>query len=725
MPSCVSNGIKILGPFAKADKMETIEIKPKAHKEKTPAVEGEGPACLTERAIPPKKNAYDLVPSQDLDFLYKKNAHLLSRLSTTGKENTRLYTRLSSLSKETSRLGDKNSLLENRFQNLKDQISLFARQHRAFNLQSQKLKQELKTAQNLRAQEDHARKSPKALQAKIRELYLFEKREGVYRKQIEQLCSLRKKDKTEKQAELTALRQVYEGRLHSLEKTKNQKDKQIQQLDSLLRKTKELNLQDSAPLKKEIQKLKAEKQEQADSLRKLYSEKQNKDKQIQQEACALKQTEKNFNDLKLKAQKGEKHGKKLQKELSHIQKKYENLKTEKQWIQKESKIIRSRQKEIRELEKIRNKLPALNRRIVACKKEKEQLKTRFHQKLNMSLKEKDSLKSQYESARSALSSGEMGWQDALFSFQTKYNSLWREWRALKQKHKDLEKEILILRESLSKQKAISAGKRKIAEDAVKKQKDREIGALADKLKSLTQQSRLRQAQWKDLKNQMEKSFSEEKAHLLNEVEKLRQDRETALLKQDEKHTEEKAHLDSAYERRKSNMEITFKNRLQHIRAEMENELITEQKRFELFKAEKSKARAMMERQITDLQTQARALRAEKACLQTALQNIKTKWREGLKENESLQSQNKNLKSLWHELGAQNETKDRQIESLQKLNRSLSRSFNSNRISRIEGGRQKPQQSLQTQAFEPKPTDRDMTEPEKQSARVILADLHFD
>ena len=73
-----------------------------------------------EKLFKPQKNVYDIINSKELEILYKKNAHLLARLSKTGKENTRLYSKLSSLTEEKSYLGNKNKVL-------KKQVSWFER----------------------------------------------------------------------------------------------------------------------------------------------------------------------------------------------------------------------------------------------------------------------------------------------------------------------------------------------------------------------------------------------------------------------------------------------------------------------------------------------------------------------------------------------------------------------------------------------------------------------
>ena len=92
-------------------------------------------------------NFYELIQPEQLELLYKKNAHLLDRLSKTGQENTLLHIKLSSLNKKSSELGNKSTVLKSKCSQLKNQISIFARQHREFNLQSKKTKKPVGTSQ--------------------------------------------------------------------------------------------------------------------------------------------------------------------------------------------------------------------------------------------------------------------------------------------------------------------------------------------------------------------------------------------------------------------------------------------------------------------------------------------------------------------------------------------------------------------------------------------------
>ncbi|MCZ0931607.1 MAG: hypothetical protein OXJ52_00420, partial [Oligoflexia bacterium] len=84
----------------------------------------------TSQQAQKEQSFYDLIQPEQLELLYKKNAHLLDRLSKTGRENTLLHIKLSSINKEKIQLGNKTAVLKNKHLLLKNQISLFARQHR-------------------------------------------------------------------------------------------------------------------------------------------------------------------------------------------------------------------------------------------------------------------------------------------------------------------------------------------------------------------------------------------------------------------------------------------------------------------------------------------------------------------------------------------------------------------------------------------------------------------
>ena len=175
--------------------------------------------AVKDKLFNKEANIYDIINSEELDLLYKKNAHLLSRLSRTGKENTHLYTQLSSLTKEKTHLGDKNTVLKRKCLGLKEQISLFARQHREFNHQSRQLKTELNKVQQLQVTEDTENfKGQELLKKQKREIKLFEKKEQVYIKQIESLQTVSKQKENDQQAELKHLQKEYTKNIQSLEK---------------------------------------------------------------------------------------------------------------------------------------------------------------------------------------------------------------------------------------------------------------------------------------------------------------------------------------------------------------------------------------------------------------------------------------------------------------------------------------------------------------------------
>ena len=163
-----------------------------------------------------KKTLYDIINSEELELLYKKNSHLLERLSKTGKENTQLYIELSSIRKERSTLGNRNIILKKKYQSLKDQISVFARQHREFNSQSQKLKRELEQIKSL-----PERKSefllPSTESLKQKERAFFEKKEQVYKSQIQNLQNINKKLKEEQNTDVKILQINYTNQIQVLE----------------------------------------------------------------------------------------------------------------------------------------------------------------------------------------------------------------------------------------------------------------------------------------------------------------------------------------------------------------------------------------------------------------------------------------------------------------------------------------------------------------------------
>ena len=138
-----------------------------------------------------EKSFYDLIQPEQLELLYKKNAHLLDRLSKTGRENTLLHIKLSSLNKEKKKLGNKTAVLKNKHSLLKNQISLFARQHRKFNSQSKRLKAQLEQAHKLKEQ---TTEDPSLLSALKEENQALKEKLLSHKTESQQLNVLRKKE---------------------------------------------------------------------------------------------------------------------------------------------------------------------------------------------------------------------------------------------------------------------------------------------------------------------------------------------------------------------------------------------------------------------------------------------------------------------------------------------------------------------------------------------------
>lgn len=84
---------------------------------------------------------FDIINSKDLENLFQKNAHLLTRISTTQRRNTVLQKELFSLIEEKSKLGLKNNILNEEVSALKEKVTFFKDKQEQFKEQSSRLKQ--------------------------------------------------------------------------------------------------------------------------------------------------------------------------------------------------------------------------------------------------------------------------------------------------------------------------------------------------------------------------------------------------------------------------------------------------------------------------------------------------------------------------------------------------------------------------------------------------------
>ena len=279
---------------------------------------------------PFKSEAY---VQESVDFLYQKNAHLLNRLSQTGKENTLLYLKLSSLNKEKSQLGDKNLLLNNKFSSLKKQISIFAKQHRQFNLQSKKLKEDLEKASKLeenkkdsyeKLQKDFNELQKEVLKQRKTPIYLLQKKELVYTNQIQNLQT------TLKQIQQKLQQKTIDSEIIRA-KENSQREKEILDLKD---KIKSLSQNISFYQNLESTKSKSEWKKENKSLKKNLSQLQSKHDYLRDRALFWKtETQKVSDKLALL----ETNSKEIQKKLQLNKSQLKNWKKQKTQLEKDFK----------------------------------------------------------------------------------------------------------------------------------------------------------------------------------------------------------------------------------------------------------------------------------------------------------------------------------------------------------------------------------------------------
>ena len=683
-----------------------------------------------------EKTIYDIINSEDLNLLYKKNAHLLACLSKTGKENTRLYSRLSSLTKQKSHLGDKNTVLKSKYLGLKEQISLFARQHREFNYQSQQLKEKLQKVKKIRIQKKSIDDiSPEDLKQLKQENQLFKKKEQVYQKQIQNLQDLCKKKEGEKKAELKNLKKDHEKNFQSLE----EKTQMLYQKLSVERNKK---TQDSSP---QIKKIKTINQRLSQKFKEMEKELKDKNKSYQ---LALRENEKLTKDYEAKVHKMKKligkrenefnqkaeelkknyEEKKIQlkttlkKKENRFNQQFEKLKKEEQLIVQENEKIKVRKTEIQRLKKNEEDISVYKIQISELTKQKQKLKSGFTEQLNLFSKERDALKFQCENFKKALSAGKMGFDQAMLSFQRKYVQLYRERQELQNKVEEQAHQVQILKEQVKKSTKQFLKEKEDSENQIRRQKDKYISELCGELKASKEHNQDLENQIQNLKMESKNLFLKEKKQMQEEIKHLQWSKDQNLLHIEETHKKEMINLKSDYETRIGNMKASLNRKFQHIQIEMENDLCSEKKRHEVFKNMKMRQIQEQKDNLSLLQAQNHELKTKKFVLEKSLAETKENLDRYIRENKKWEEKNGNLMVLWQELQKQNETKDQQIQSLQKLNRSLSLSLNEKK------------EEKQTDNFIPNaslapsgsfPDKENLKEKKPKSISHILADIHFD
>ncbi len=743
-----------------------------------------------KKASEQEKSIYEIINSKELEILYKKNAHLLARLSKTGKENTQLYTKLSSLSKEKSYLDNKNTVLKNKFLNLKDQISVFARQHRAFNEQSRLLKKALETAKKIPVQENiETLPNQNILKIQERSIKLLNKKEQVYRKQIENLQVLYKREKQDIQKEYKHNTQKLEEKIQELhqaltkeqnktspispEKLKELEDinhdlnQKYKELSGELKKTSKANqsfLEKQILLKKENEILKKNQEFKVNKINTLIEE---KEKQMAQAAKDLKITKKENNGLKrfvkeqfffkqkneelkkdydiqiknlnsvikekekqmaqaakdLKIEQKEKKEqaalmeknlKAIQKENDSFKKQEEKIKREKKIIIEENKKITAFQKEFQKYEEYQKNLLNHKNQIDELNKQKQQLKSDFSGQLQFITKEKEALKSQCENLKRVLSSGKLGFDQAILSFQNKYAALYQNHKKSQKALEEKISHIQTLEKNISQFKTQSLQEK----ENIKKEKERHINELCGELNAVKEHNRDMEKQIQKLQAKENHPFLKEKKQLEEEIKRLRWDKDKNIMLIKEHNIKEIENLKSDYEKRINKLSDSFQKKLRHIRIEMENDLCSEKKRYETFKNIKGQQIKDTQNNLTLLQKENQELKTKQFVLEKSLEESQTNINKQLKSNKNLEDQNESLKTLWQDLQKKTETQEQQIHSLQKLNKSLSLLLNQYK---------KKKQVLEKLQNKDKggSDKKELKENAPETPNHILADLHFD
>ena len=666
-----------------------------------------------ERLPSQETSFYNLIHSKELDLLYVKNAHLLDRLSKTGRENAKLYTKLSSLQSEKSRLNDTNEVLKNKVLNLKGQISLFARQHREFNRQSMLLKMEWQKLKKLPSSEQKKQQAAQQgkqagdqtgdqtgeistleqiLKDKDRQLHLLQKKEQVYQKQISTLQ--KGSQKNSNQQKILQKRQA--------EKQENK----FQQAQSQWQKAAKAYREREVFLEEELE------------------------RKSQQALLALESLEQLKAENFTLRQKADKSSEKIQ-----------GLKEQNQSLKEESrdrdKEIRALKKELSKFRKKEERLSTYKSQAEQFKKEKESQAASFTHRLDLFAKDKEAIAAERDRLSQALSFANQGFEQAMLSFQRRYAVLYRQ---LSHQKKELETErnkVQGIAEAAQKMRELTFQEKQKAEDKIKALMEARLSKLTAEFNGLKEHNRGVEAQLRKLKTQGEEALEKEKSSLRYEMENLQRKREQNFLKEKERQIKELESLRSSYEGRIKSMESVFQSKLRHIRIELENDLCSERRRYEIFKNMKNRQLKEIEEGTGRLKTKNQELLLKTSLMERSLSEQSSRLTETLKQNERLKDQNSSLENLWRSMQSQQEDREQRIEALQKLNKALSLSCNQMKQQRSQQQNRGAETGIEEkrQAFKntPPTLKGDAKIPSQEQQRInhpsafnhILADIHFD
>ena len=266
-----------------------------------------------------------------------------------------------------------------------------------------------------------------------------------------------------------------------------------------------------------------------------------------------------------------------------------------------------------------------------------------------------------------------------------------------------------------------------AESKFKKEGALRLSQMSGELKAHREHNKSLETQLRTLKASAEEIREREKKKIYSEMDKISREREKSFLKEIDSKAKEILDLKSSYEVRIKNMESAFQAKLKHIRTELENDLCSERKRYEIFKSMKDRQTQEMEEGAKSLQTKNQELLLKEGIMERSLKEQGDRLSNFSKQNARLKDQNSSLQNLWRDLQSQNEESEQRIQALQKLNKALSLSCNQmeNKSGQAQAEQQPERKVFQnTKLKEDKKTS--FKKPESPAAfNHILADIHFD
>ena len=597
---------------------------------------------------------------------FKKETEALKEKNQNFKKETEaLKEKNQNFKKETEALKEKNQNFKKETNTLKEENQNFKKETNTLKEENQNFKKQIHTLSKKLIPLLKYRKKIKKIHPDIKRLLQEAKEKETGLHKANEILKKQLQDSKEGVLILQNEREIIkkQGELktqshHS--KTKKLKN-QIESLSGQLKKKTEREKQ----LKKELQKLEEELKIQQKQKKQFKNELQKLEEELKIQQKQKKQFK---NELQ-----------KLEEELKIQQKQKKQLKIElkKQKEQKQADIEEGLKREnqiTKKLQEMKEKEARLKEEIQAGIKVQNQLKEEagkgqtLSQRQEKKLKEKEEL---YNSLREVITQQQEGFTQMIYSSQRKRQE---QMKAFKEQKQLLIQNTNDLKNRLKKLQKLNNQKETEIE-SLTSDYSTQVHSLRQDIKGSKSYSKelekeimkLKQSQSATLHEQ-EKIWEAKAGEEVLKHKKSLQDLKT-------KSQKETSELKREHKTQMEKLCRSHEKRIRHICTEMENNLLSETKRTEALKAIKNRKITELESNLSAIQQKAYELKTQNLGFEKTRKQEEEALQKEILKNTELKSENKRLKSLWENLQQELEKRNQQVLSLQNLNRDLSLLFN--------------------------------------------------